>query len=349
MYFSGNLSIDPTQSTEIDIIKPSKAFLRILNFITVGSLDKKQERETFTAISILQQFNSVFRSLKITNIIRLSYNNIAFYEDKDGVEDDLAIALDAFQLDMDSLTSELFETLTLVLEHHDEKFQYLIEIDIKRVHPVGEPPISLTINALPIDLNQAESDQDSVRKKLENEVFSTQESHDRYLQEKQVAFDAFMQTLELGVRKFIHSEALKSESKKKMLRPSSRTKGGTGRSTAPSQEPVFYDYPGSNVGDFVFYSLLWTSMTHSHDIHIHDTSIVSDEGDFLLDVGEDGLSGDQSSLLDGEVELDDISLPDSGDLSTDTESSSFGFFGGDDFDSGSSDAGCSSCSSCGGD
>lgn len=348
MYFSGNLSIDPSQATEIDIIKPSKAFLRILNFVTAGSLDKKQERETFTAISILQQFNAVLRNLKITNIIRLCYNNIAFYEDTEGVEDDLTIALDAFTLDTDTLTSELFESLMLVLEHHDDKFQYLIEIDIKRVHAVGEPPISLTVNALPCELNQAESDQESIRRKLESEVFSTQEQHDNFLAQKQVAFDAFMQSLELGVRKFIHSESLKSESKKKMLRPSSKSKR-TECTQLPTREPVFHAYPGSNVGDFVFYSLLWTSLTHSHDIHIHDTSILSDEGTSLLEIGEEGLDEEQNAVLDTEADLEDINIPASGYNSSETENSSFGFFGGDAIDSSSSDASCSSCASCGGD
>mgnify|MGYP006081302847 CR=1 FL=1 len=86
MYYSGNLSINPTQASEIEIVKPTKAFSRIFNILTVGSLNKKQERQTFTAISILQQFNTVFRNLKITNIIRLSYNDLPFYEDKEGVE-----------------------------------------------------------------------------------------------------------------------------------------------------------------------------------------------------------------------------------------------------------------------
>lgn len=340
MYFSGNLSINPTQATEIDIIKPTKAFGRILNLITIGALNKKQERETFTAISILQQFNTVFRNLKINNIIRLSYNDLAFYEDKDGVEDDLALALDTFELETDALTSELFKSLSLILEHHDDHFQYLLEVDIKRVHAVGEDPISLKINGLPRELNASESDHKTVKKKLNKDVFANQATHDTYLKTKHVHFDGFVNTLEIEIRKFIHSDSLTSKTNKSMVRPSSKKKTTSHRN---EPAPIFNNYPGSGIGDFAYYSLLWSNMSHSHGIHINNTTLVSDEGEELIEIGESGLESSQESILDPNTELDTIKYNSGTDWSDSTETSDFSSFSDD---SGSS---CSSCSSCGGD
>ena len=76
MYLSGKLNINPAQLTEIEKIKPHKAFKKILYFITGGSIADKRELETFTAISILQQLNMVFRSMGITNIVRISQDDI---------------------------------------------------------------------------------------------------------------------------------------------------------------------------------------------------------------------------------------------------------------------------------
>ena len=345
MYFSGQISINPTQATEIDIIKPTKAFSRILNFITAGGLEKKQERETFTAISILQQFNTVFRGLKITNIIRLCYNDIPFYEDKEGVEDDLAIALDTFELETDALTSELFKTLTLVLEHHDSDFQYLLEVNIKREHSVDEDPITLKVNALLNELNVSESEQQSVKRKLGENVFASQESHDAYLATKQKAFNAFFQTLELEIRKFIHSEALTTNTSKSLIRPASK-RSASHTPRGHSSEPVFCGYRGSNVGDFIFYSMIWSEMSHSHGMHVHDTAIFSEDGTHLIDVGAEGIDANQEAILDPATDLESIPESEGGTLSETTESS---FFSLDSGDSGDSGASCSSCSSCGGD
>ena len=55
MYFSASLSVDPSQMTHIDKVKPTKAFKKILYYLTAGGLSDKEEVETFTAIAVLQQ------------------------------------------------------------------------------------------------------------------------------------------------------------------------------------------------------------------------------------------------------------------------------------------------------
>ena len=148
MYLSSVLRVDPSKQTLIEAIKPTKAFNKFLHALTAGLTSKKEEIETFTAVSILQRINLCFRSMGINDIVRLSKDEIDFYLDTEGKKDDLQEALDQFDLKTHGVESEMFGTLTLVLEHMDETLKYLIQIDIKRKHPVGEYPIKIMVNAV---------------------------------------------------------------------------------------------------------------------------------------------------------------------------------------------------------
>jgi hypothetical protein len=148
MYFNGNLSIDPAQLTKIEKIKPQKAFKRILYFLTAGAVSDKEEHETFTAVSILQQVYAVFSGLGINNLVRLSHDDIDFYLDAEGKQDDLKEALDLYDLKTNDAMAETFKQLNMVLEHEEGGFRYLINITINRTHKVGEYPISIYIDAL---------------------------------------------------------------------------------------------------------------------------------------------------------------------------------------------------------
>ena len=123
MYFDGNLAVDPSQKTEIIKVKPTKAFAKVFSFLSAGLTDKKEEQETFTAISILQQINSVLRSMGINNIVRLMKDDLDVYLDTEGKEDDLKEAIEAFLLEFDAVESELFSSLILVAEHEDNSFK----------------------------------------------------------------------------------------------------------------------------------------------------------------------------------------------------------------------------------
>ena len=70
MFYKAIITIDPSQLTRIERVKPQKAFKRMLYILTSGSIADKEEQETFTAISILQQINAVFSSKGINNIVR---------------------------------------------------------------------------------------------------------------------------------------------------------------------------------------------------------------------------------------------------------------------------------------
>ena len=62
MYMKSTMTVDPAQLTEIHRIKPTKGFARIANLLTAGVVKTQEERETFCAVSILQQVNIVMRS-----------------------------------------------------------------------------------------------------------------------------------------------------------------------------------------------------------------------------------------------------------------------------------------------
>ena len=56
----------------------------------------------------------VFRSMGITNIVRISQDDIDFYFDTQGKEDDLQDALDKYDIEMDEDVSRYFNVLYLV-------------------------------------------------------------------------------------------------------------------------------------------------------------------------------------------------------------------------------------------
>ena len=124
-----------------------------------------------------------------------------------------------------------------------------------------------------------------------------------------------------------------------------------GAPAGTEMEPVFYDYRGSNLGDFVFYSLMWSELTHSHGYLVSDAMIVSDDGLQLAEIGSEGFDPNQDSLLDPEVDIDvDTTIrSDGSDYSDSSESSFFDFFSHDSSDGDFSSGDSSSCSSCGGD
>ncbi len=62
MYFSATLSIDPKQMSQIRR-KPTRGFRRLAELLSGNTLAVMEEHESFTAFSILQDFNRAFRAL----------------------------------------------------------------------------------------------------------------------------------------------------------------------------------------------------------------------------------------------------------------------------------------------
>jgi hypothetical protein len=376
MYFNGNLSIDPAQLTKIEKVKPQKAFKRILYFLTVGAISDKVEQETFSAVSILQQLYTVFNSIGINNLVRLSHDDIDFYLDAEGKKDDLKATLDLYDLQTNEAMSESFKQLSMVLEHEENGFKYLINITINRTHHVGVYPIDIFIDGLLDEFavhNEAEAN--ALKTKMEK-VFKDQESYNSFIMERQNNFDQFLDKIKYQINKIIRVTDVKRQSKTNILIPKESKKDlNSFRNQNPANyqahSPVYHGYYG--FGDFFFYSYLWSSMCHTNHIHIHDTSLVSEEGSVIRDIDHEGVDAGDNSLFDSDQDYN--SRLSDNDLYYDEESGSYGegdsgngdsWWGGSDSgngnndssdswwggdDSGSSDSGdssCSSCSSCGG-
>ena len=184
MYLRGTLSIDPSQITEIAVKKPTRAFGKMLHFMTMGLVNEKEERETFTALAILQTMNVVLRARGISNIVRLSCDDVDFYLDEEGKTDDLKAALESFETQKKSKAQGVFETLHLVLEHHDDELDYLIAIDIVRVHKVGEYPIQIVVNGIPPEFASEENTTAADLEKRMKSVFRSQKNYDKYIRDK---------------------------------------------------------------------------------------------------------------------------------------------------------------------
>ncbi|MBF0278270.1 MAG: hypothetical protein HQM13_10780 [SAR324 cluster bacterium] len=371
MYFSGNIGVRPSQETLIEAVKPTQMFGKIFYYLTAGLGTEKEEHETFNALSILQQFNIVFRRTGITNIVRLAKDDFDFYLDEKGVEDDLKEAMDNFEFRVDKLEAEVFKTLYLVMEHETEQLRYLIEIDIKREHKVGEMPIAIHINGIINDLKREGGTDIKQLKKQMSTIFKDQNKYDGYLREKQHAFDQFVQMLEQAIRTNIKVDSIEIKSKAKMIRPKKSIKAPSDLPQHRNAEPVYYGYYGYQ--DAFLYAWLWSEMSYFHSIHAHNFTLVDEAGQSMLTVGDEGFNASSTDTLNVDAPFE---APESGDIEyhsnheyqNEFESAnlvgdvqaegvsadeSFGDDGRSwlnygDWDSSGDNSSCSSCSSCSG-
>ena len=295
MFFSGSLEIDPTQMTIIKNVKPSKIFERLLSVLTFGQSSSKQEHETFTAVSILQQINMGLRSVKIKNVIRLAVDDYDFYLDEEGVDDDLGQALFEFKASADPLESELFNTIFLVLEHIDETFKYLIEISVNRKHKVGEYPITVKVNAVMIDfqlLPEESMEELEIRIK---DYFRNPDTYKINLTAHKKKFTEFMATLETGLKKYIRVDNVKKKMDVCIVRPKDVIASPVQIKKNKNADPVFYGYYGMD--DNIFYTMLWSGVMCRNNIFCSELFFYDDMGNPIFSVGEQGFYAGQSNTL----------------------------------------------------
>ena len=260
------------------------------------------ERETFTAVSILQKFNRVFLSLGITNVLRLAKDDVDYYLDEEGREDDLKKALASFQRS-DSIEGQSgFNTLRLVLEHEDEELKYLIQIEMQRAHRIGEHPIRVTLNGLMKNL-QVRSDQGDVDvRNLLSAHFDSQDAYDSCINRYKAQFDAFLDRIEQTIRQHIGIDDVRRSSESRIIRPSEPVKRHDQWHRSDGHEPVYYGYYGYD--DYFFYSWIWSDMCHQENIYCHDCCVVDDQGQTVFEVGEEGFAAGGTNTLNPEAPIE---------------------------------------------
>lgn len=376
MYLHGTLSINPSQMTIIQKKQPTQMFSRVFHALTAGVFTGKEEQETFTAVVILQQLNVVLRSLGITNIVRLAKDQEDIYHDTEGREDDLKFAMDQFNAS--ELSPELFETLHLVLEHQDDELKHLLDISVTRVHEVGEYPIQVTVDSIPVNFvvpRKGKGSQEARVKKKLAPVFESQEAYDLFRQRKEEAFEAFLGQLEHAFHTGLAVDDIVRESSVRILRPKEPISRMSQMEHYADSDPIYYGYHGFD--DYFFYAWYWSSLSHHHHVHYHDVTIVHENGDPWMEVGSEGFDAGETTALDPEQPFESPggdatlfseptapeveTIPETTtDSSTATDSSEGGswlssLFGSDDSSSDTTSSwsscggsSCSSCSSCGG-
>lgn len=344
MYFYGKLEVDPSQMTFIKRVKPTGLFTKLLDAFSFGQLSDKQEHETFTALSILQQLSIGLRTLNIRNVIRLAIDDYDFYMDESGVEDDLNQAMFELKAKIDPLESEVFKTIYMVLEHHDESLKYVIEIGVERKHRVGQYPINIMLNAVVSDfkLNEGES-KESLQSRIDA-VIGNQESYEKFVNSHKHRFDSFLHELELAIRKVIRVDDVKSRSSVNILRPNRRIQRPDEMRNEHHNQPFFMGYFG--LSDFTFYSMMWADIIYDHNLYINDFNLVDELGNQVLSVGNEGFNTQDNNAFnidstfeaprgtgieyyDGSENDSDSSDSDDYDSSDSSDSGSDGGDGGD--------------------
>jgi len=286
----------------------------MLYFLSAGGITDKEERETFTAVSILQQLNRVYLSNKIDNVVRLSHDDLDFYLDTEGKDHDLKDAFDKYEIEIDDSMSIHFKTLYMVLEHEDSNFKYLLETRINRNHEVGKYPIEIKISGF---LNEFKATGNKLKADIKSKmepIFSSSEKYEAYTDEKKSRFEEFVNSIKLDIQKFIQTDDVKMDLEWKMIIPKNtktakkrmagystkrRVSTGTG---GGYYDPMPYGYYGYN--DLMLYTWLWSDMCHDHSIPVHNTEILSEEGEHITNIGADSVDASESTLFDSDVSYD---------------------------------------------
>lgn len=363
MYFSGKLEIDPSHLTVIEKIKPTSAFKKLLNAVSLGIAgNEKEEHETFSAISITQQLYSALSSMGINDIVRIRMNSHDFYLDEHGEKNDLDIAMNEFQTMVDSLEAKVFDNILIVTEHEENKIKYLVEIKIVRKHKVGEYPIQLIVNGVLNEFKINQNENEEVLKTKMKSLFASKEHYTEYVNTCKNQFDNFVNNMELSIRKFIQSDDIKNSTKAKIIRAKDKSTSSRRYSSNyrndydeyDNLDPIYHGYFAMN--SYFMYSWIWSEMAYQNNVYINDVDIVDENGSDVLSIGENGFNAGEFDTLN---ESADFEVPTGADVEAfagnefeDTLSESGIDFGGDsdiiasegsswlsDFSSGDSDFG----------
>lgn len=354
MYMSGKLAIDPNQLANVRR-KPTKGFRRFAEILTIGLIAEHEVHQTFSALSILQEINLVLRSLGITDVVRFTKDDTVIYEDPDSNDtDDMSLVLDRVSQDSRGFTASIFDSMSLLLEHHLPEITLVIEVRIQRTHAIGERPIQIIVNGLASSFSQEEKD--TAAENL-SRSFEDQLGYNAFTDHFRDQFDEFMQQLEDAVRRHMQVDKVQRGSEAKIVRPAQNnataaafaTSDDSPSSASRDSDPVFQRFGATS--DAFAYCWIWSSLMSSHDIQPHDVTIVDEQGDAVGVVDSEGLEHDASSQIDSSFTDSDDASRNITDTDTDASSgfsgwlSSFGGFG--DSDSGGGDSSCGG-SSCGG-
>lgn len=372
MYFESKLNIHPDLESHTQRIRPTKFFAKMVVWLSAGLASKKEEIQTYTAVSILQSLNMVLRSVGVDNIVRISKDQLEIYYDLEGEKGDLPKALEQFAQEVDPIESEVFEDLRLVLEHEDEGFKYLIEISILRRHPKGQAPIRITAHGVPGKFRRQPSENASALMERMRQDIPSQEDYDRFQNAAQENFNAFVDSIVLGLRAHLPIKSIDKGTKTKVVRTKRDYKpNSSSGDSIHDHSPIHRSYAGFD--DWQLSMWLWSDLCRDHNIHVHNITLVDPTGHNVMDLGSTGFNAGDNDVLNPDTALEIPSGTDnviySGHMYSDevesagyhvsgvsdegveicSDASSSSWSDSDSWSGGSSCSSCSSCGGCGGD
>jgi hypothetical protein len=299
MYFRGKLTVDPSQLTKIQITKPEGSFRKVFYHLTGGNVGDKNEVETFKALSLIQKLYSAFSNIGVDNIIRLNHNDIEIYYDDKGQKKDFQMAVDKYSIEIDDSMSSYFNTLWMVLEHEDQLFKYLIEISVNRSHQINDYPIEIIVSGLLKTFDGKNYENQTELKQKMSQIFQSQQEYDQFINSKKQFFDGFLNSIAFELKKHMRIDDIKMISKTRIV--IQRDKQKTIKEPArPEYGGVPYGYFG--FGDLLMFSILWSSLSFDHQIHVSNTEMISETGNVIGDIGETGMDAVEGSVFDSSVE-----------------------------------------------
>jgi len=317
MYFASTLTVDPSQLTTLRR-KPTRGFRRLAEIITANALATKEEHESFTAFSILQDFNRVFRSIGITDIAKITLDGIVLYEDPQGEsQDDFEVAIAAAKDRISDAHQARFQELCLLLEHPLPTLTVVLRVTIERVHRPGVYPIRVEINGLDSELRQASDREDILEDKMNN-LFANQESYDSFVAKRKEEFDRFIDQVEKAIAQTIRVDHILRKVTTNVVRPEPQNLLQSKKKRDPNSDPpVFehYESTSTSTGDLA-YLWMWSNYMHNHNTHVQNLTLVNEQGSPCGEISEAGLQAGENDLFNPNVPLDTCDFSSMPELST---------------------------------
>jgi|GEM_PF-7131893 hypothetical protein len=106
-------------------------------------------KESFSVPDFLIKLNLAMKSLGINNLVRISHDGVDFYLDKEHKSNDLDEAIQEFGFLIRNSFERFFEEISVIFEYSEEEIDYMLELSLQRIHPVGEYPIRISFSGLP--------------------------------------------------------------------------------------------------------------------------------------------------------------------------------------------------------
>jgi hypothetical protein len=147
MKFSAKIQLRP--NTEFrERFSNEKGLISILK----GLFIKKEVtiiEQDFSAHDILRRLNSAFQSSGITNLIRVSHDDNEFYLDDKNDQNDLDKIINEFSNVLYNAFERFYEKIAVIMEIKHDGIDFMVELDLMRIHPVKEFPVQISITGIP--------------------------------------------------------------------------------------------------------------------------------------------------------------------------------------------------------